>query len=134
MTVRLQPVPADMLDHFWPEVEGAVEAAVERSAGRFSSETIHNALQERSMQLWLAVNGSVQALAITEVVTFKTGLKVCSMVIVTGENRESWMPLMDGIKTWAKAEGCDRIEAWARPGWAKITGWKETHRLIEEGL
>jgi len=131
VSARLHPVPATSLDEYWPVVRDQIADATKRSGGRFSASVIYDALSSRAMQLWLAVNGSVQALAVTEILTYGTGLKVCSIIIVTGEDRNSWSPLVRGISDWASQNGCKRIEAWARPGWAKVTGWKETHRLIE---
>ncbi len=134
MSATLHPVPSGLLDHYWPIIEGDIEAATARSNGRLDKGVIFDALTERAMQLWFAVDGRIKALAVTELKTYKTGLKVCSILIVTGEDRDLWMRLIEGIKDWARQNGCKRIEAWARPGWAKVLGWKETHRLIEEGL
>ena len=132
--MRLQPVPSAHVGHYWPSVESLIEAATARSNGRHSAATIKSALIDKQMQLWLVMNNCLNAVIVTELLTYPTGLKVCGFVIVTGENHQKWLRLAEDIKGWAKENGCERIEGWARPGWAKITGWKETHRLIEEGL
>lgn len=132
--MRLVPVPHGKVDDVWPDVRGMIANAAERSFGRMSADTIRQALEDRAMQLWLADDGDIQAVAVTELLTYATGLKVCDMVIVTGAGRNSWLALIDGIKAWAEQNGCVRIQAQARPGWAEIMkpfGWRETHRFIE---
>lgn len=132
--MHLVPVAHGMVHDVWPDVQGLIENAAKRSFGRMTADSIRQALADRAMQLWLAEDDEIQAVAVTELLTYATGLKVCDMVIVTGEGRNSWLALINGIRAWAEANGCVRIQAQARPGWAEVMkplGWRETHRFIE---
>lgn len=132
---ELAAIYSDRIDITWPLAEPLISKAVERSSGRHSSETIKAALKDRAMQLWLALDGmEPKAVVVTELVTYATGLKACSFVIVVGEDRDEWVHMIEGIKFWARQNECEIIEAWARPGWQRVMGWRESHRLIEERL
>jgi N-acyl-L-homoserine lactone synthetase len=63
--------------------------------------------------------------------------KVCDLRITTGEQFERWYDYMDNICEWAKANGCAKMEIFARPGWERILkskGFTKTHVQIEKPL
>lgn len=116
----------------WPEAKGMIATACERSSGRFTPDTIGDMLVNGKMQGWtITQDGHILAVLVTEVLTYATGLKTLSFVIVTGVSHETWLHHTEDFRALAKEANCDIMEAWARPGWAKVTGWRETHRLIE---
>jgi hypothetical protein len=135
--MNLTAIQADYIDEIWSDVRESIVDACSRSNGRLTADLVEDRLRRKEMQLWLAVNGSIRGVCITEVVTHDTGLKVCSIVIGTGDGHQEWSHLIDGIEKWAKAIGCKRIDSRLRPGWVKPFkefGWRETHRFMEKGL
>ena len=129
------PWPAAQVPTAWRAVVEHVDRANARSGGRYSSKATLHALMSGRMQLWTVEKGGrTLSCAITELITYPTGLTVCSLVAVTGQHRHEWTDAWRNIAEWAKGHGALRLESWARPGWSRVMkkdGWKETHRLIE---
>src|SRR5262245_19174507 len=65
---RLIGVPAAEIAAVWPLVEPLIADACRRGGGKDAPPDIRRALTERDQQLWLAWDGSVVALAVTEIV------------------------------------------------------------------
>jgi len=115
----LVPVPADQVGEWWDKAAPEIARALSRG-GRYTVESIKEAILDRRMQLWLAVEGeAVLCVCVSEVLNYPVG-RVGSVFICTGRNYDQWAHYMLDLTKWAKAEGCFRMEAWARPGWFRI--------------
>jgi len=127
----------DEVKKVWPLAESFIKEACKTNDG-FSSEHILQFLEEGTMQLWMAVDESnkVLCVCVTEVRQYPN-YKVCDLRITTGEQYEKWVDYMDEVCKWAKAEGCKKMEVFARPGWERILkskGYVKTHVQIEKIL
>ena len=115
----LVPVPADQVEGWWDSVGPEIARALRRG-GRYTVRSVKDGILERRMQLWLAVeSGEVLCVCVTEILNYPVG-RVGSVFICTGRNYGQWAHYMRDLTAWAKAEGCFRMEAWARPGWFRI--------------
>jgi hypothetical protein len=93
-------------------------------------------LKSRDLQLWLAWDGTVMALAVTELVRHPRKL-CCRIRICTGRERRAWQSFLAVLEAWAKAQGCAAMELIARPGWSRILaqhGYETTHLFCEKEL
>jgi len=100
------------------------------SGGRLSHITVLDALLHREMQLWLADGGAL----VTQVVTYPTGMKVVSLLLVGGE-MDKWLHLLPEIEFWAKSEGCEVSELpRGRRGWTKILEGYNSMVFMEKRL
>jgi hypothetical protein len=118
----------------WPAIEDDISAALDRSEGRLWAEDVLAKLQQGFMQLWLGADSEgIKLIIVTEVTQWprKTTL---SIVVLTGRERGRWLHHVEDLEVFARELGCDMIEAWARPGWERVTGWKRTHVLLEHPL
>ena len=73
----------------------------------------------------------------TEIKTYRTGLKVCDIVLLAGRQRQKWIDMIGDLEDWAKSIGCSRIEAVARQGWARVMkdwGWNTQYLMIDKEL
>ncbi len=118
----------------WPLIEDDISAALDRSEGRLWSEDILAKLQGGMMQLWLGADAEGVKLTIVTEITQWPRRKALSIVICTGSDRGRWLHHTADLEAFARGHGCDMIEAWARPGWERVTGWKRTHVLLEHPL
>ncbi len=116
----------------WNLVEPHISAALVKNP-RFEAGDILARLRLGEMQLWIAVGDRVEMTAVTEILDYPR-IRVASIVILTGENREHWMRFLSAFEEWSRSRGCGWIETWARPGWSRVLKWKETHRLLEKAL
>ncbi len=87
--------------------------------------------------LLLAVIAGERIKAVLAVETYEevSGLKVASIRFATGEHAHEWVHLIAEIEAWAKANGCGKVEAMARKGWAKrLPDYRMTHVLLEKDI
>jgi hypothetical protein len=132
---RLIAVKASDVLEAWGHAHPFVLSIAARSEGRFSEATLMADLIAGDKQLWLiGVDGDCRGVVVTQIAVYATGMKVCSLIGCSGHERGDWLHLVEELKRWARSMGCARIESWARPGWAKVLNWRETHRLIEVEL
>lgn len=90
---------------------------------------------DRSMQLWIAGDGRIKAVCLTEIGT--DDLKTCHVSYATGEDHKEWGELMEQICLWAKSIGCGRVRATCRTGYRKLLtqhAFKQTHIIMDRDL
>lgn len=112
-------VVSEFVHRIWVEVEPFIESALEYSDGKYSASDIRTALICREMQLWVYAGEKIEAVAVTQLQVFPKK-RVCFFVIVAGRHARNWLSEEKLILNWAKAHGCNSIEAFARPGWTKL--------------
>ena len=134
MLTKFTGIPADTVDEWWPRVSGLIDNIAERSGGRFWTEDYREAFKDRSRQLWAAVKGDqVVMVLITEIRAYPR-LKTAALIACAGDRRGDWLHYLTVVEAWAKAQGCEAVEAEARPGWERILGWRKTHVILEKEL
>ena len=129
-------VPAAEIDAVWPLAEPLISAACRRGRDKESADDIRRGLRERDLQLWLAWDGAVAALAVTEIVCHPLK-RCCRIRICTGRDRRGWQRYLPVIERWAAAQGCAAMELIARPGWSRLLGtqgYDTTHLFCEKEL
>lgn len=123
---EIHPVPYWRVEETWPVVSSVLSPAIERSQGRYSLGSVLDFLLKRDMQLWVIRRGSVIGAVVTEIRVYPTGLKAVAVVLLAGEDFDSWFPLWRYIEKWALANGCSLAEMVGRRGWEKKLGWQLT--------
>lgn len=129
-------VPIEYLRQVWPHVDRRIESFVERSHGRVTLESTIQRVANREWQLWLVSHGkTVCGCVLTHVYQSDSGMKLCEILACMGDDATQWVHLLDEIEAWAGANGCQRVQAWARKGWAKhLPDYKMTHVLLEKEI
>lgn len=91
-------------------------------------------LSGRSL-LWLAWNGqAIEAAASTVLINSDIG-KVCVIAACGGTGMKRWLPLLDGIESYARDEGCTRVRIYGRKGWLRVLdGYREKHVILDKDL
>lgn len=121
------------VDSVWNLVLPLVESALDYDDSRYSASSIYEEIKNRGMQLWLVMNGDIEACLVTEI--RKYPLKtVCTIFLAAGKNLENWIHVQENLKAWAKTQGCSTIELYGRPGWEKKLGWKKTQVILREDI
>lgn len=135
VATELLQVPAHEVPAYWPDVEPFIDRAMERG-GRYDVLDIRKACLEGKMQLWIVYDepDEIKAVSVTEILQYPR-MKVFSIMILTGEDRESWVDHANFLMEQGRKWGCKRLEAWARPGWTRVMrDWRHTHSLLEIDL
>lgn len=138
MIVAKEVAPVDIVS-YWHRIEHLVKEAMLTTKGKYRSHHIFMHLLKATMQLWLAVDteAKIHAVAITEIVNYPAGARVCRCICVTGEGREEWQHLMADVEKMAKRNGCTDISLQARWGWTRIMkqqGYELTHAQLDKSL
>lgn len=122
------------IDSVWPEVEPWIKQACERMCGRYEPKHIKQRLIDRSMQLWTYRDAhGVAAVCVTHIEEYPTGKKYCRIFMGMGRNRREWQDSRHIIEQWARSQGCDGMESFARRGWTKIfNDYRHSHNILEK--
>lgn len=123
------------LDEVAPLVMPMLDEACQRIRNIAPSDYL-KACEEGRMQLWCAVGLGVEAICVTEVISYPRR-KVLAVDVLTGADRPRWLHHLDTLCEWGRSMDCLAIEALARPGWGRAlagAGFKTTHVLLEKEL
>jgi hypothetical protein len=134
--LTVEGVPAATIERVWPRVLPWIERALAEGLGHLDSTDLRAALERRDMQLWIARReDAVVAALVTEIVAYPRR-KVCRLVLMGGEDgeREAWLPWLPLLEAWARAEGCDLVEIYGRPGWARLVRHDRRRVVLERIL
>lgn len=131
----LNQIPADKIDSVLPLVEAQIRSVCQRSRGLIEFKSTIAAFKDDALQLWIVWNGGVMAVGATELSTCASGLKICTIRFLTGENSLDWLHTVADLEAWAKHQGCDRVVGYMRKGWAKrLSDYKLSHVYLEKDL
>ena len=131
--VKLYCVFAEDLDPIWDEVSVHIQSALQYSDGKYSLLDIKKEIEEKKMQLFLAVDDGVIAVGVTQISDYPQK-RVLTIVLVGGSRMEEWLHLMNQLEAWGIDNGCEQIELYGRPGWEKVLGWEKTYIALKKNL
>ena len=133
---RLIPIPCEQVPDAWALVAPHLRKAIARSDGNLTEEGVLQACCYRDMQLWTAWDGlDLEAAAVTQIICYP-GRKVASIPLIGGRKRNDWLCFQPQFEEWARANGCDALEGYARPGWLRVLSddWRHCWTVIRRDL
>jgi hypothetical protein len=133
MTPALVCVDPARIDEFWPHVRELIRRAIWRGdLDAFGP--IEHAVRVGNALLWIVWDTHARkiiAAAVTEL-TVAMRRKVCVIIACAGERMPRWLPLIEGIEKYARAEGCAAVRIVGRKGWARVLPDYRVHRVVLE--
>lgn len=133
----LVPAPPPLAPETWRAALPYVERAQAEGEGEYALDDLRRAIDEGTMQLWLLVaDDGVIGAGLTEIIRYpqKTSA-VLRMFAADDGRRAEWLPHLPHLERWARAQGCDAIEAIGRPGWARVlSAYRQTHVCLRKDL
>lgn len=99
---------------------------------RYTADDIIELVERGEMYLWAVwADGSLRAIVITILTDYPRN-RVAEIFLVVGKHYESFKALYDIIYEWAKAHGCDSLEAECRKGWllTDTQGLKDSGKVM----
>ncbi|WP_235999385.1 hypothetical protein [Bradyrhizobium uaiense] len=123
-----------MVSDVWPLARALIKSASEKT-GLGDFERTEREVLAGLQLLWLAHDGSkIEAAAVTQLVV-EAGRKLCVLVACGGDGRDRWLPLIEGIESYARDEGCAAMLIGGRPGWQRVlSGYAVKSVVLEKGL
>jgi hypothetical protein len=103
--------------------------------GHVTVETLIDDVKNRDRQCWIIRDKEIRAMALTRIAAGE--YPICEITHVSGKGLREWHSAYLEIEKWARAQGCKRIKALARPGYERIGaryGLRKTHVLLEVDL
>lgn len=92
---------------------------------RYEPEDIRDALKERGMQLWVALEGTdLAAILVTQILNFPR-CRECDLFIWSGRMTDDWREHLKTVEEWAAAQGCHYMGTHSRLGSAKFVGYEK---------
>tara|TARA_R100000742_G_C4241884_1_gene61431 strand:+ start:103 stop:543 length:441 start_codon:yes stop_codon:yes gene_type:complete len=141
--MKLVRIPTSNLDEVWILVKKDIANALSYSGKNHNSQFVLDTLKKEEMQLWViwdkeksTTKEKYYGVVVTEIIK-RTLRKVCHVFIVTGKQRQMWIPLIKVIEDFAEENECNGIELIARPGWQKVLQnykYKRTHVVLEKSI
>lgn len=133
-SVELVCVDPARVSEVWPLVSPLLKAACYRTKLNAFADIEADILSGRSL-LWLAWNGhTVESAVATVLINSEIG-KVCVITVCGGSDMKRWLPLIEQIESYAKAEGCKRVRIYGRKGWLHVLdGYEEKHVIMDKEL
>ena len=137
--MHVLPVPAEGLPVVWDNLKGLIAEVCETSNGRFSPDTLKEAIEAKEFQLYMLFDGEeFKAIVLTQILHYRTGMKEIRVVCGVGSDYSVWAhPMERFLEAGARQQGFGIISALSRPGWEKVfkpLGFTKTHVLIEKAL
>jgi hypothetical protein len=119
--IQISLVPAEFIDTCWEKIIGFVQKAAKYTYGRYGVEDIYVLVKDEGYQLWVAFDEEVfKGVVITTIMNYPKRRILC-MGFCGGIDLKDWKdPMLSTLQGFAKDMGCDSIEAFGRPGWAKV--------------
>ncbi len=118
----------------WPALAPLLRRAIVRT-GLCAFADIERDILNGAALLWIAWNGAaIEAVASTSLQRTDAG-KVCVISACAGSNMDAWLPLIAGIETYAREEGCRSVRIFGRKGWLRVLhGYKQTSVVLDKEL
>jgi len=130
---QLVCVDPGRVDCFWPLVAPLLKAAITRTNLDRFSDIERDVLSGRSL-LWLAWSDHVEAAA-TTILTETDAERICVLTACGGRDMKRWLPLLEIIEAYARAEGCSRLRIFGRKGWQRmLENYRVTNIILERSL
>jgi hypothetical protein len=124
--------PAQAAD-FWPHVSSFIEKACRRGLHDFAG--AEQSVRSGAALLWIVWDEVEIVAALTTELHRINGRKLCFIATLGGKRRERWLHLIEGIESYATAEGCAGVIIMGRPGWRRaLRQYGERGTILERSL
>lgn len=127
---RLICVDPQRVHEFWPYFRESIRGAIEK-VGVSNFEPIERGVLSGVDLLWLAHDGAkVHASAVTSL-----NGDVLEIVACAGGGLKDFLPLIEGLEKYGRAEGCKTSRIIGRAGWERmLKNYKRTAVILERPL
>lgn len=117
---KIQGIPSPLVDHFWKQCEPFIKRALDHNCGEVVPDDIRRLCRDRAAQLWIVTEqDKIVGVCTTEVVNYPQK-RHCRIFTLAGSGRDWFQDLDIIVCAWARAQGCQAVEAHVRKGFVPI--------------
>ena len=121
----------------WNNVKDIISQGLVSANDLLNDEDVLNYLNQGLYTLWIATepdSDSVVA-AMTIQYAYYPKYKMCRVATIAGQRMSEWIGDLYMLENWAKTQGCDYMDLYARRGWKKVLKeYKEDCILLRKKL
>lgn len=131
--MRIELVPAPLVDRVWPDIAGTVDAAARKTGGDVTAGYLWQECRSGHAFLFIAHDGeSIVGASVWRFETWQSGAKLRCLA-GAGNGLENWIdPMREQVVTLAKAGGAASIVYEGREGWRRIRPKAKAIRTLYE--
>ena len=133
---QLVSIDPNEMGQVWDILEPLMFKVIEGCNGRHTMQTLIAEIMSQELALWGVIgHGGLKAIVGTQIGVEPSGLRKLAIRFTVGKHMPAWIGLLDDLEEYARSVGCNRIEAYARKGYAKhMPDYKMTHVMLEKDL
>lgn len=130
---RVVLVGPNDLPKAWPQLEPLLAKACEWSQGQFSPEAVVNGIMSGGYQLLAYMDeDDIASIAVLTISQFPTGMRICELLLASGEGMRDWRHFQPQVAAMAKQYGCTKFRMIGREGLQRmLPDWKRTAIVLE---
>lgn len=129
MTFAPEPVHPDT----WPSIHELLRPAIEQSPN-YSAESVIDALVDGTAKLWVYRDYEIPTMAcVVELLDGHRG-RQAQIILLGGKDPSKWVPLIEVIKTDARANGATSLVVDGRKGWERLLNMRVVNVTMIEDL
>lgn len=121
----------------WDELESVLQRCFDRSYGMLDPQQVRHWLMHGLATAFATVrDGRIVAAFIVMKVDYPT-YSVARILLCAGKDLRGAMRFVDALDAWALTQGCVEIDAWCRPGMARLVrrwGWHHKLAIVSRDL
>jgi hypothetical protein len=127
-------VDPKVVDRVWKLARPILEPAFSDNSDSTIEATEADVLSGISF-LWVAWDGNKILAAATTVLVKTPRYKMCIVTSAGGVGSKLWNEFMPLVEQYARDEGCERVRAMGRQGWAKVlSGYEQPWIVLDKVL
>jgi hypothetical protein len=120
--------------NIWPLARPILEPAFDETSDSTIEATEADVMSGMAL-LWLAWDGKKLIAAATTAINITPRHKICIVTSAGGVHSKLWDQFMPMVEKYAKDEGCERVRAMGRNGWAKVlVGYEQPWIVLDKVL
>ena len=130
--MKILLIPPKEVHLLWNEVAPIIDKGLRGPDGTVAEDFLEP-LKKGSNILWIIVDGfDIESVVVGQFVDYprKKALSIEVWATKSGHKFDEVYPLIESIKKFAKANGCEYIEATVRKGLARKLKWNDKHSFV----
>ena len=133
---RVVLLAPDDLPKAWEQLEPLLSKACEWSQGQFTPKAVVDGVMNGAYQLLAYVDGEkILSIAVLTISQFPTGMRVCELLLASGEQMRDWRKFQKQVADLAKQYGCTKFRMIGREGLQRmLPDWKRVAIVLEADI
>lgn len=114
-------ISSERLPRLWHHCAPLIDKAIQHTECDFDIDDVYRKALAKDCQIWVWVEKEEITACFVTTIHIHPKRKVCSVPLIGGRGLSVWRNGVDQtLGGWAKSQGCEYLEGYARPGWLRV--------------